>query len=114
MNRHYLAIGVMLIAGTAAAECTKHDVELQVLGSGGPEYDDGRVSSSYLVWLDGAARVLVDAGPGSSVAFGASGARFEDLHAILLSHLHVDHAGDLPALIKGAYFSKRDRGMPII
>ncbi len=32
------------------------DAALQVLGSGGPIADDGRASSSYIVWIDGAAR----------------------------------------------------------
>ena len=47
-------------------------VSLQVLGSGGPELDDGRASASYLLWKDEKANVLVDAGSGSSVQFGAS------------------------------------------
>ena len=75
-------------------------VSLQVLGSGGPELDDGRASASYLLWKDEKANVLVDAGSGSSVQFGASGADFTDVDTILLSHLHTDHAADLPSFIK--------------
>ena len=30
-----------------------------------------------------------------------------DLKAILLTHLHVDHVADLPAFVKGAYFTNR-------
>src|SRR6056297_782871 len=74
----------------AATDASCASTRLQVLGSGGPELDDGRRSSSYLLWLDDRARVLLDAGSGSSVAFGASGADFADLQAILLSHLHTD------------------------
>jgi ribonuclease BN (tRNA processing enzyme) len=85
-----------------------HQIAVQVLGSGGPELDDGRASASYLIWVDGHARLLVDAGPGSSVNFGASGARLEDLWALLFTHFHVDHAADLPALVKGAYFTRRN------
>ncbi len=113
MTRISLVMTCLLGAGIAAADCSRHDIELQVLGSGGPEYDDGRVSSSYLIWHNGKARVLIDAGSGSSAAFGASAARFEDLDAILLTHLHVDHAGDLSAFIKGSYFSDRSRDLPV-
>jgi len=82
---------------------------VQVLGSGGPELASGRASSSYLVWIDGRARVLIDLGSGSMLRFRDSGARLEDLELVALSHLHVDHAGDLPALLKVGYFSERQR-----
>lgn len=82
---------------------------VQVLGSGGPEIDAHRASSGYLVWIDGHARVLVDLGGGTFTRFGASGARFEDLELVALTHLHVDHAGDLPALLKGGFFTERTR-----
>lgn len=117
--RHrFLALSFVVLTGgwlapAAFAACIDESVVLEVLGSGGPEYDDGRISSSYLVRRDGAAQVLVDVGPGASVAFGQANARFEDLEAILLTHLHVDHAGDLPAFIKGSYFSDRDRDLPV-
>ncbi|WOI37683.1 MBL fold metallo-hydrolase [Alteromonas sp. CI.11.F.A3] len=88
-------------------------ISLQVLGSGGPELDDGRASTSYLLWKDDKGRVLVDAGSGSSVQFGASGADFTDIDTILLSHLHTDHAADLPSFIKGSYFTRRDTDLSV-
>lgn len=91
-----------------------HDVSVQVLGSGGPELDDGRTSSAYIVWVNGKARVLVDAGSGSSVQFGASGAAFNDIQAIALSHLHTDHAADLPSFIKGSFFTSRDSDLLVL
>ena len=99
-------------AGIAAA-CTGQGVELQVLGSGGPEMQDKRASSSYLIWKDGKARILVDAGGGAALRFGESGARMQDLDVILISHLHVDHTADLAALIKSSYFEERTRALPI-
>jgi ribonuclease BN (tRNA processing enzyme) len=83
------------------------------LGSGGPEVGDQRASSSYLVWLDGKARVLIDVGGGSSDNFGRSGANMEDLDVILFSHFHVDHSADLPALIKSSFFDERRRDLPV-
>jgi ribonuclease BN (tRNA processing enzyme) len=107
--------GVMVAwpAGTAAATCGRTGVAVQVLGSGGPIADDGRASSGYLVWLDGRARLLVDAGGGTFLRFGEAGASIADLDLICLTHLHTDHAADLPALLKGGYFSDRTRPLPI-
>lgn len=87
-------------------------VAIEVLGSGGPIPDDGRASSSYLVWVDGRARLLVDVGGGSFVRFGEAGARLEDLQAIAITHMHTDHSADLPALLKGGYFA--DRSEPLV
>ncbi len=97
----------------ASQPCRGAGVWLQVLGSGGPELDDQRASSAYLVWQDGRARILVDMGPGSMLRYEQSGARIEDLEVVLLTHLHVDHSADLPALIKAAFFTDRTLDLPI-
>ncbi len=89
------------------------NVQLQVLGSGGPELDDGRASTSYLIWVDGKARILIDCGPGTARNFEEAGARVTDLEAILLSHLHVDHTSDLSAYFKGAFFTERTQNLPV-
>jgi ribonuclease BN (tRNA processing enzyme) len=65
------------------------------------------------VWQDGHARVLIDMGPGSMLRYEESGAHLEDLEVILLTHLHVDHSADLPALIKGSFFTNRDTDLPL-
>ena len=88
-------------------------VALQVLGSGGPESGDKRASSGYIVWINGKSRVLVDFGGGSSLRFEEAGARIEDLDLILLTHLHIDHTADLPALLKSAFFVRRSRDLPV-
>jgi len=98
----------------AKGVCDSNGVWLQVLGSGGPEIlQDGRASSSYLVWLRGKARLLVDAGGGTALNFGKSSANFSDLDAIVFSHLHVDHSADLPVLVKASYFDERTRDLPL-
>jgi ribonuclease BN (tRNA processing enzyme) len=96
-----------------AQSCGAHGVAVQVLGSGGPELQDKRASSSYLVWEDGRARVLVDAGGGSALRFGESGAQMSQLDVILFSHFHVDHSADFSALIKSSWFEDRKRPLPI-
>ena len=102
-----------LIPSTDAQTCGGDCVAVQVLGSGGPELQDKRASSSYLVWQDGQARVLVDAGSGSSLRFGESGAKMSQLDVILFTHFHVDHSADFPALIFSSWFEERDRPLPV-
>ena len=97
-----------------APYCGEEGAWIQILGAGGPELTDGSAGSSYLVWLDNHARLLVDIGPGSSARFDEAGAVFEDLDAIALTHLHVDHSAGLPAFIKGSYFLNRDRPLTIV
>ncbi|MCW8870855.1 MAG: MBL fold metallo-hydrolase [Proteobacteria bacterium] len=96
-----------------AQSCSEQGIQAQVLGSGGPQIDDGRSSSSHLIWVDGKATVLVDAGAGSYNNFSQAKADFNDLKAILLTHLHVDHSADLPAFIKGSYFTGRQDDLPV-
>lgn len=67
------------------------------MGSGGPR-SFGRASTSYLVLVEGVPRVLVDAGPGAFQAVGKLDLDLSRVDIILLTHLHIDHSGDLPAL----------------
>lgn len=103
-----LALAVLPQA-TPAKACGEEGVAVQVLGSGGPIADDARAGSGFLVWQDGRARALVDAGGGTFVRFGEAGARLADLELIALTHLPTDHAAGLPAILKGGYFSDRER-----
>jgi ribonuclease BN (tRNA processing enzyme) len=102
-----------LLSNAAAQSCGATGIAVQVLGSGGPELQDKRASSSYLVWDNGRARVLVDAGGGSALRFGESGAQVSQLDVILFSHLHVDHSADFSALIKSSWFEDRQRPLPV-
>ena len=69
-------------------------LELLVLGSGGPR-PFGRAGSSYLVLVEGTPRILVDAGPGAFLRIGELNADLEQVDTVLLTHLHIDHTGDL-------------------
>lgn len=95
----------------AANDCSDIGLSLQVLGSGGPEIDDGRASSGYLVRIDGKARIIVDMGGGSALRFEETGASLNDIDLVLMTHFHVDHSNDLPAFIKASYFTGRDRDL---
>jgi ribonuclease BN (tRNA processing enzyme) len=107
----FLSCSLLLPAD--AQSCGSQGIAVQVLGSGGPELQDKRASSSYLVWENGQARVLIDAGGGSALRFGESGAQMSQLDLILFSHFHVDHSGDFAALIKSSWFEDRKRPLPI-
>lgn len=71
--------------------------QVQILGSGDPLVNAQRASTSYLLWIDGKGRVLVDIGGGAFLRFGQAKAQLGDLWLIAISHLHPDHVSDLPA-----------------
>lgn len=86
---------------------------VEILGSGGPLADDDRASAGYLVWIDGDARLLIDAGGGTFLRFAESGAKVASLDGILISHFHADHASDLPAILKSGSFENRETDLII-
>jgi ribonuclease BN (tRNA processing enzyme) len=88
-------------------------IAVQVLGSGGPIADDKRASTAYLVWVDGKSKFLIDAGGGSFVRFAETGASFNDLDFVGLSHFHTDHSADFVALLKSGNFSGRERSLSV-
>lgn len=106
------AVCAALIVPAAAACPGRFAVE--VLGSGGPLADDPRASAGYLVWIDGEARLLIDAGGGVFQRFGEAGAKMTTLDAVLISHLHADHVSDLVALLKSASFDEAPEPLPVI
>ena len=59
---------------------------------------NGQPSSGYLVATD-AAKILLDCGPGIATALGAVAAP-DELAAVIVSHLHLDHCYDLLPLGK--------------
>lgn len=86
-------------SGASAQSCPAGPVTLQILGSGGPRLSSERASTSYLLWVGGKARMLVDMGGGAYLRLGQSQARLDDLALVAISHLHPDHVSDLPALL---------------
>jgi ribonuclease BN (tRNA processing enzyme) len=88
-----------LARAAAAAPTEPAPLELLVLGSGGPGAT-GRASSASVALIDGVPRVLIDAGSGTFVRLGEAHLALETLDTILLTHLHIDHAGELAGLMK--------------
>jgi ribonuclease BN (tRNA processing enzyme) len=115
----FLSVILALFSSLAFADNNQHhnpmpvdqvkgDLSVMVLGSGGPGVTaEGRASAGYLIFTDGKPRVLMDVGGGVHKNFVNSGANIKDLDIVLLSHLHIDHMGDLSPVIKALYFQNR-------
>ncbi len=110
----YFLVGLMSFLMTAVSWADDDDLavnevegslSVMVLGSGGPVATAaGRASAGYLIFLDGKPRILMDVGGGAYQRLAESGVNIRDLDTILLSHLHIDHTGDLSSAIKTIYF----------
>jgi ribonuclease BN (tRNA processing enzyme) len=92
------ALLIFVTASTHAAPATP-PLELVVLGSGGPGAT-GRAGAGYVVVVDGEPRIMVDAGPGTFVRLGEAKLSLAKLDIVLLTHLHIDHTGELPGIFK--------------
>ncbi|WP_133407382.1 MBL fold metallo-hydrolase [Parashewanella tropica] len=106
-----ISFSLLSTQSIAASQCD--NLKVQTLGAGGPEVSDGLASASFLVWVNGKAKVMVDAGGGSSLNFEKSGAKFTDIDAMLFTHLHVDHSAALPVYIKAGYFTNPTQALNI-
>lgn len=73
---------------------------ITIVGSGDAVAHAGRSHASAVVRVAGGPPILIDAGDGVSRALAELGQVPVDLGAILLTHLHPDHAAGLPGLIQ--------------
>lgn len=87
--------------------------ELVLLGTGGaPLPVAGRAGICSALVVDG--RVfMVDCGRGAPSAYVEAGLDFAGLEAILLTHLHVDHIGDLPGMLLYPWGVRSSDGIPL-
>ncbi len=87
--------------------------ELILLGTAGapmPVAGRGGISSALVV---GTRIFVVDCGRGTPSAFASAGLDFARLEAVLLTHLHADHTGDLPGLLLYPWGGRRDARGPL-
>ena len=101
---------VFAVPSGASAQSCAGPLTVQILGSGGPAINPERASASYLLWVGGQAKMLVDMGGGAYLRFGQSRAKTSDLALVAISHLHPDHVSDLPAFL---WLSKQIRTEPL-
>src|SRR6478735_5573456 len=106
-------VALLASSSALAQSCAGSPVAVQVLGSGAPGFVKDRANTSYLLWIGNQAKILVDAGGGAYVRFGQAGAKFPDLSMILVSHLHPDHASDLPGVLWSGRQTRNDT-LPIV
>ena len=71
---------------------------MTVLGSGTLLPDPTRHSAAFVVESPGAL-VLLDCGPGTLHGLARHGVRWRDLTHVAVTHYHLDHVGDLSALL---------------
>jgi ribonuclease BN (tRNA processing enzyme) len=60
------------------------------------------------VLIAGIPRILIDAGSGAFVRLGEAKLSLEKVDTVLLTHLHIDHAAELPGLFKARAVSSSD------
>jgi ribonuclease BN (tRNA processing enzyme) len=95
----FYAALLMFAASSSIAAPVASPLELVVLGSGGPGAT-GRAGAGYIVLVDGTPRIMVDAGPGTFVRLGEAKLSLAKVDVVLLTHLHIDHTGELPGFFK--------------
>ena len=100
-------------SSASAQSCGATPVAVQILGSGGPMINRDRASTSYLLWIDAQAKILVDMGGGAFLRFGQAQAKLSDLSLVAISHFHPDHVSDLPALLWLSNFTRKEP-LPIV
>lgn len=96
-----------------AVEKVRDGLSVMVLGSGSPAAQPiGRASAGYMIFLEGEAKILMDVGGGVYQRVADSGLSLTPLEIVLLSHLHVDHVGDVDPVVKALFFHNRLAGFP--
>ena len=107
-------LALLSISSSASAQsCVANPVAVQILGSGGPMINRDRASTSYVLWIDAQAKILVDMGGGAFLRFGQAQAKLSDLSLVAISHFHPDHVSDLPALLWLSNFTRKEP-LPIV
>lgn len=80
-------------------------LKIIVVGSGSIIPTKKRFSSSILLETENR-KLLLDVGPGTLEKLGKSGVDVNEVERVLITHFHIDHVGDLPAMIKLRAYSR--------
>ena len=88
-------------------QLTENEMRVIALGTGNPDLRKSQVAPSWFVELGNGDKFFFDIGIGSQVNFPILQVSFRDADKVFLSHLHVDHAGDLDALWLSGWVSNR-------
>jgi len=80
-------------------------LRITIVGSGSIIPTKKRFSSSILLETEDR-KLLLDIGPGTLEKLGKKGVDVNEVERVLITHFHVDHVGDLPAMIKLRAYSR--------
>lgn len=83
------------------------EIRVISLGTGTPNFRHSQASASWLVELGNGDKFLFDIGTGSLANLAALEIPYTYLDKIFVSHLHVDHIGDMDAMYIGGWVSNR-------
>lgn len=87
-------------------------MELITLGTGAAWPDADRSAPAFLVRHEGTP-YLIDCGGGVSHQLMKVGCKPSEITNILLTHLHIDHCVEFPALVFGAYLTGKVGGFKV-
>jgi ribonuclease BN (tRNA processing enzyme) len=100
-------------AEAAAPPCARHEVAVQVLGSGGPMHGGARGGSAYLLWVHHQPAAVIDMGGDTATKLAAAGVEPGTVGTLLISHLHPDHVSGLPDFLWGEITAQRTMPLTI-
>lgn len=95
-----------------ASVLTSPDLQVVLCGTGAPLADATRAAACTAV-IAGGVFVLVDVGPGSWEQVDLANLPIQELDAVLLTHFHSDHIGDLGEAIAQSWIAGRTRPLDI-
>lgn len=73
-------------------------MKLTILGSGTANPNPHRASPGYVLTI-GSQNFVVDCGTGTLLQLIKTGVDLEQLDGIFITHFHLDHCGDIPAIV---------------
>ena len=83
------------------------EIRVISLGTGNPNFRRSQASPSWLVEVGNGDKFLFDVGTGSLGNLSALEIPYDEIDKVFVSHLHIDHIGDLDALFIGGWVSNR-------
>ena len=84
-----------------------NEMRVTALGTGNPEPRRSQASASFFVELGNGDKFFFDVGSGSQANFPMLRISYREADKVFLTHLHTDHAGDIPWLWIGGWVAGR-------
>lgn len=112
MARLLALAALAAIAQAQSGSLRDGNLHVILCGTGSPLADPQRASSATAI-VAGNEFVLIDVGPGSWRKADLAQLPLADLSAIVLTHFHSDHIGDLGEAITMSWAAGRSRPLPV-